>query len=342
MDHCYEDEWNCHTDSVQYKKREENDRVYVFLAGLNQELDEVRGRILGRKPLPSIREVFSEVHREETRRNVMLKKVESRSEPETESSALVSRGIDLDGEKRRKPCEYCKRPWHTRDTCWKLHGKPSNFKKKYGGDGKALQTGSEDSQKQQVDSETPAFTKEQLSQLYKLFKSPQFSVNPTCSFAQNGNVLTVALSCKTSNPSCSWIIDYGATDDMTSSSQLLSSYSPCAGDKKIKIADESLSVIASMGFIIISPTLTLHKVLHVPNLSCNFLSISKLTSDLKCRANFFPYFYEFQELTTGRIIGCARESGGLYFLENESSMTRSAQNTCYGSISITSNKQIML
>ena len=44
----------------------------------------------------------------------------------------------------------------------------------------------------------------------------------------------------------------------------------------------------------------------------------------------------------GRMIGCARESGGLYFLENESSMTRPAQNTCYGSISITSNKQIML
>ena len=108
--------------------------------------------------------------------------------------------------------------------------------------------------------------------------------------------------------------------------------------KKIKIADGSLSVIASMGYVIISPTLTLHKVLHVPNLSCNLLSIIKLTSDLKCRANFFPSFYEFQELTTGRMIGCARESGGLYFLENRSSMTRPAQNTCYSSISITSNK----
>ena len=40
----------------------------------------------------------------------------------------------------------------------------------------------------------------------------------------------------------------------------------------------------------------------------------------------------------GRMIGCARERGGLYFLENGSSMTRLAQNKCYGSISITSNK----
>ena len=118
LDLFYEDEWDCPTDNVRYKKREENERVYVFLAGLNQELDEVRGHILGRKPLPSIREVFSEVRREETRRKVMLKKVESKAEPETDSSALVSRGTNLDGEKRRKPwCEHCKRPWHTKDTC---------------------------------------------------------------------------------------------------------------------------------------------------------------------------------------------------------------------------------
>ena len=103
MDLCHEDEWDCPTDSVRYKNMEENDRVYVFLARLNQELDEVRGRILGKKPLPSICEVFSKVRREETRRKVMLKKVESKAEPETESSALVSRGTDLDGEKRRQP-----------------------------------------------------------------------------------------------------------------------------------------------------------------------------------------------------------------------------------------------
>jgi len=34
---------------------------FVFLAGLNHNLDEVRGRILGRKPLPSIREVFQKL-----------------------------------------------------------------------------------------------------------------------------------------------------------------------------------------------------------------------------------------------------------------------------------------
>ncbi|RVW30614.1 hypothetical protein CK203_097625 [Vitis vinifera] len=45
--------------------------VQVFL-GLNRELDDVRGRIMGIKPLPSLREAFSEVRREESRKKVMM------------------------------------------------------------------------------------------------------------------------------------------------------------------------------------------------------------------------------------------------------------------------------
>ena len=58
LDQCYDDVWEKSNDYARHKKREENDRVYVFLAGLNRSLDEVRGCILGRRPLPSIREVF--------------------------------------------------------------------------------------------------------------------------------------------------------------------------------------------------------------------------------------------------------------------------------------------
>ena len=57
--------------TVRYRKRLENERIFEFLAELNQELDKVRDRILGRKPLHSICEVFSEG--EENKRKVMLK-----------------------------------------------------------------------------------------------------------------------------------------------------------------------------------------------------------------------------------------------------------------------------
>ena len=59
LDQCYDDVWENSNDCARHKKREENDRAYMFLTGLNQNLDEVRGRILSLKPLPSICEVFS-------------------------------------------------------------------------------------------------------------------------------------------------------------------------------------------------------------------------------------------------------------------------------------------
>ncbi|KAK3025234.1 hypothetical protein RJ639_044582 [Escallonia herrerae] len=57
-----------HSDSVKVMKKEECDLVYLFLAGLNRDFDEVRSRILGKIPLPSLCEAFSEIRREETRR----------------------------------------------------------------------------------------------------------------------------------------------------------------------------------------------------------------------------------------------------------------------------------
>ena len=84
-----EEEWECTGDSVRFKKKMENERVFEFLAGLNCELDDVKSKVLSRQPLPSIREVFFDVRREESRRKVMLwEHLTSGSE----ASALVTRG----------------------------------------------------------------------------------------------------------------------------------------------------------------------------------------------------------------------------------------------------------
>lgn len=67
------DEWESSKDNTQYGEKKKS-RVFVFLDGLDKELEEVRYRILCRNPLPNIREVFSEVRREEARCHVMLPK----------------------------------------------------------------------------------------------------------------------------------------------------------------------------------------------------------------------------------------------------------------------------
>ncbi|RVX18214.1 hypothetical protein CK203_006577 [Vitis vinifera] len=52
LDLSCEEEWECTGDSVRFKKKMENERVFEFLAGLNHELDDVRSRVLSRRPLP--------------------------------------------------------------------------------------------------------------------------------------------------------------------------------------------------------------------------------------------------------------------------------------------------
>ena len=74
--------------------------------------------------------------------------------------------------------------------------------------------------------------------------------------------------------STSWIIDFGASNHMTDAHHLFSTYSPCADNLKVKIAYDTFSPVAGKGSIHISESITLNPVLHVPNLSCNLLSIS--------------------------------------------------------------------
>ncbi|KAA8521010.1 hypothetical protein F0562_011703 [Nyssa sinensis] len=101
--------------------------------------DEVRGRILGRQPLPPLGEVFSEIRREDCRRSVMMKKKEDET---VEKSALVAANnpaphatgnTDLAianisaqrpysnqrrlEDKPRVWCDYCNKPRHTQENC---------------------------------------------------------------------------------------------------------------------------------------------------------------------------------------------------------------------------------
>ena len=65
-------DWNCLEDGIKYQKIIEKKRLYKFLLGLNKDLDEVRGRIMGLKPPPSIREAFPEVCVGESQKKVMM------------------------------------------------------------------------------------------------------------------------------------------------------------------------------------------------------------------------------------------------------------------------------
>ncbi|RVW47383.1 Retrovirus-related Pol polyprotein from transposon TNT 1-94 [Vitis vinifera] len=321
-----EEEWECMGDSVRFKKKMENERVFEFLTRLNRELDDVRSRVLSRQPLPSIREVFSEVRREENKRKVML---DLSFGPE--ASSLLTRGphgphaaagrgpyagpsgphaVGSSGpsprQSKRTYCEHCKKLGHTKDTCWTLHGKLVDWKPRQ--PNKAYS--------HQASTETQAD------------KTP----TEICIF------LTVLSIMSQITP---WIIDYGASDHMTDAHHLFSTYSSCAGNLKVKIADGTLSPVAGKGSIRISESITLNPVLHVPNLSCNLLSISQLTKKSNCSAKFLPSHCIFQDLSSGKTIGSAKERGGLYYFD-ETDLLRLRPPTVCNSASYPKDSELLL
>ncbi|KAF7807469.1 Retrovirus-related Pol polyprotein from transposon RE1 [Senna tora] len=62
--------WSCSTDAQYFKKLVEEKRLYKFLLGLNETFEDARGHILGRSSLPSLKEAFSEVRREESKKKI--------------------------------------------------------------------------------------------------------------------------------------------------------------------------------------------------------------------------------------------------------------------------------
>lgn len=61
LDQCYDDTWENANDWARYMKKEENDQVYMILAGVNQALNKVKGWILGKETTGFYREAFSEI-----------------------------------------------------------------------------------------------------------------------------------------------------------------------------------------------------------------------------------------------------------------------------------------
>ncbi|RVW69693.1 Retrovirus-related Pol polyprotein from transposon TNT 1-94 [Vitis vinifera] len=244
--------WKCSDDAATYRQIVEQKRLFKFFLGLNRELDDVRGRIMGIKPLPSLREAFSEVRREESRKKVMMGSKEQPA-PTLDASALAARSFNSSGgdrQKRDRPwCDYCKKLGHYKEACWKLHGKPADWKPKprFDRDGRAHVAANSESTS--VPEPSP-FNKEQMEMLQKLLSQVGSGSTTGIAFTANRGGMKP------------WIVDTGASDHMTGDAAILQNYKPSNGHSSVHIADGSKSKIAGTGSIKLTKDLYLDSVLH--------------------------------------------------------------------------------
>ncbi|PON37249.1 hypothetical protein TorRG33x02_347810, partial [Trema orientale] len=149
---------------------------------------------------------FAEVRREESRKRVMLGSPTAAAE--TDQSALTTRrsnnGDDSHGTRRDRPwCSHCSKLGHTKETCWRLHGKPADWKPR------SARAPSVSHALTVAPSEPFPFTPDQITQLHQLLNTsaaaattnPSSSTPPGTSTAFNAQ-------------HSAWIVDSGASDHM--------------------------------------------------------------------------------------------------------------------------------
>ncbi|KAJ0041973.1 hypothetical protein Pint_18863 [Pistacia integerrima] len=241
-------ELRCNDNAAALKNFIEKDRIYDFLTGLNVEFDQMRVQVLGKEDLPSLNETISIINVEKSRRRVMLY-----SQPDERSAMLgkfndqnlkfntkktsaynianleIGRIESRSSNKDNLWCNYCKKPGHTKEQCWKLHGKPQSSQWN-----KGPRRGTQRSQANMTQSREDK-SHDSSGKLYSLY----------------------ALSASSSDFSNSWVIDSRATDHMTYSSHKFLTYYPCPSNRQVSIADGSLATVAGQGDIILSLSITL-------------------------------------------------------------------------------------
>lgn len=106
--------WDCPTDATKYEKIVEKKRIYKLLSRLNKNIDEVRGRLLARSLCLLAERLLAEKgHNEFSWRSALA----GRAPPYPTNDNRSRKG---------GPCsDHCQKPGHTKDTCWKIHGKPA-------------------------------------------------------------------------------------------------------------------------------------------------------------------------------------------------------------------------
>ena len=244
--------WKCVDDSSIYQQIVEQKRTIRFLLGLNKDLDEVKGRVMGIKPFPTIREAFAEVRREESKTKLMM--FEANITPAVEGLALFTHSSSQNNRagKGRPWCDHCKRLGHVKATCWKLHGKladwkPSNRQERDSRANAATST--------KTSEENSPFTREQIEALQKIFSQASGSSQTSSSHVKQHTSLlahqgtpSLVFSVQNNKPR-PWIVDLGASDHMIGNFSILTDFQPCSCHLGVRIADGTISPVAGTGSV---------------------------------------------------------------------------------------------
>ncbi|CAN1328951.1 Retrovirus-related Pol polyprotein from transposon RE2 [Linum perenne] len=341
--------------SLKMAEYQETNYIVQFLRGLNDNYSLARTQILMSDPLPDLDSVCYRVTQLE--RQLIGTAGQQKTQPAMAMSAAQSsqyrppqprfphggtpRGI-LPRPSQRGPrpqgtyssrshlhCTYCKFTGHTYEECWKRIGYPPGYTPRYS------QTPTPRPQVAAASSHQPGLidrlsglnlTQEQCAQLQALIQHntttrPNMPNPPTPAPSHTAFLSSVTHPTGKLHPHThNWILDTGATDHMICDIAYFSSFHPIL-NTYITLPNNIRVLATHIGVVNISKSIILHDVLFVPSFTFNLISVHKLTSTMSISVLFSGKMCYLQDLATGRRIGSASSSNGLYCLTPSSLST---------------------
>lgn len=341
------------TDTAILQKRTEEDRIFQLLASLNPDFEDLRSHILMNTDLPSFKNICATIQREEVRRKVMPRSVNT--SPSDARAYITRSSSEEKSYKGKRPdlkCEHCHIPGHSINRCWTLHPelKPKFSKDQKGGgyqkrihDYKAhmathslesfssnpvallndfanyLQNryGQEAVQGRSINQE-----KDQPAALLSQFAGFLADAN---SDTNEGIQIAFLTAFEINSLHDVWVIDSGATDHMSNKLTHVYDFHPFSTPSLVSVANGKGTPVQGKGKIkLVSDTIE-SDVLYVPSFPFQLLSVHKLTSSLNCEVLFTPHKVIFQDLVTKATIGEGFHLHGLYYFSPNSQVTKGFQ-----------------
>ena len=116
-----------------------------------------------------------------------------------------------------------------------------------------------------------------------------------------------------------WLIDSGASCHMTGDLKIMNeaqNIEPIA----IGLPNGLIALASKQGSVALGKNLALRKLLYVPNLNCNLMSVAKLVKELNCTVTFCNDFCILQDCTSRTPIGLGQQRDGVYYYQGELKM----------------------
>jgi hypothetical protein len=284
-------ECSCGTSKLLIQ-REEDRRVHLFLGGFdNEEYAHVKATILNSEPMPSLRRVFNQIQREE-----------SRLAAEKEREIKVESGAAFYSSKRNKrrddlKCEHCGKGGHVKAGCFEINGYPANWETRrtrtqYGRGKQGEQSIAHMARAEEGTRKENSEASSRGHALHGMYKE-----------ASN-----MAGNCR----EIRWVLDSGASHHMTPLLSLFNKLHRIEKPFSIITPTWSAVIVESMGNITLDKDITLKDVLFIPDFNCNLISIHKLTRDLDCTVTYDKNYCVMQDLASKRKIGLGDLHDGVY------------------------------